>query len=63
MAGAFTRKNLISYIHETETFVMPLPETAGNTIPEYVDAIFVIKYHMRSVPESLKSMITKENII
>lgn len=35
----------------------------ADRLPEIVDAIFVIKYHMRSVLESLKSMITKENVI
>ena len=57
MAGAFSRRKLIKYIKETETFVMPLIEHARRTIPEYVDAFFVIKYHMRSVLESMKAMI------
>ena len=57
MAGAFNRRKLIKYIKETETFVMPLMEHARRRIPEYVDAIFVIKYHVRSVLESMKAMI------
>ena len=61
MASSFERKKLIRYIKETETFVMPLVDIAKETIPEYVDAIFVIKYHMRSILESLKAMIMKEN--
>jgi len=56
MAGAFSDKKLISYINETETYVMPLWEIARKTLPEYVDGIFVIKYHMRSVLESLKAL-------
>ena len=61
MAGAFNRRRLIKYIKETETFVMPLIEHARRTTPEYVDAIFVLKYHMLSVLESLKAMILREN--
>ena len=60
MASSFDRKRLTRYIKETETYVMPLIEQARRTLPEYVDAIFVIKYHMRSVLESLKAMMMKE---
>ena len=59
MASSFDRKRLTRYIKETETYVMPLIEQARRTLPEYVDAIFVIKYHMRSVLESLKAMMMK----
>lgn len=61
MASAFSRKKVIKYIKETETYVMPLVEHARKTIPEYVDAIFVLKYHMRSILESMKAMIMLEN--
>lgn len=57
MAGAFSRKKLIKYINETERYVMPLVDHASRTVPEYADAVFVVKYHMRSVLESLKAMI------
>ena len=60
MAGAFSRRKLIRYINETETFVMPLFAHAAKAAPEYVDAIFVIKYHMRSVLESAKAMLSRE---
>ena len=40
---------------------MPLIEHARKTIPEYVDALFVIKYHMRSILESTKAMIMQQN--
>ena len=62
MASAFSRKKVIKYIKETETYVMPLIEHARKTIPEYVDAIFVLKYHMRSILESMKAMIMKESV-
>lgn len=62
MASAFNRNALIKYIKETEAYVMPLIEHARSTIPEYADAIFVIKYHMRSILESLKAMVMKESV-
>lgn len=62
MASSFNRRKLIKYIKETETYVMPLIEHARKTVPEYVDALFVIKYHMRSILESTKAMIMKESI-
>ena len=62
MASAFSRKKVIKYIKETETYVMPLIEHARKTIPEYVDTIFVLKYHMRSILESMKAMIMKESV-
>lgn len=61
MASAFSHKKLVSYINETETLVMPFLESARKTIPEYVDAVFIIKYHMRSILESLKAMVLKGN--
>ena len=61
MASSFNRRKLIKYIKETETYVMPLIEHARKTIPEYIDALFVIKYHMRSILESTKAMIMQQN--
>lgn len=56
MANSFSQKKLIDYIDETETYVMPILESAKYSIPEYADALYVIKYHMRSVLESIKAM-------
>lgn len=56
MASSFTQKKLVSYVNETETYVMPLLEQAKYAIPKYADAFYVLKYHMRSVLESIKAM-------
>ena len=56
MASSFSQKKLISYIDETETYVMPMLEKAKYAIPEYADAFYLLKYHMRSVLESIKAM-------
>jgi GTP pyrophosphokinase len=59
MASSFTQKKLVAYVNETETYVMPMLEEAKYAIPEYADAFYLLKYHMRSVLESIKAMATR----
>ena len=59
MASSFTQKKLIAYVNETEKHVMPMLEEAKYTIPEYADAFYLLKYHMRSVLESIKAMASR----
>ena len=59
MASSFTQKKLVSYVNETETHVMPMLEQAKYSIPEYADAFYLLKYHMRSVLESIKAMASR----
>jgi GTP pyrophosphokinase len=59
MAGSFSEEKLVAYIKETEEYVMPLLDHARHTIPEYADAFFILRYHMNSVLESLKSMLLR----
>ena len=59
MASSFTQKKLVAYVNETETYVMPLLEQAKYAIPEYADAFYLLKYHMRSVLESIKAIATR----
>ncbi len=59
MASSFTQKKLVAYVNETETYVMPLLEQAKYAVPEYADAFYLLKYHMRSVLESIKAMATR----
>lgn len=42
-------------------FLYFLFETSRDLVPEYSDALFIIKYHMRSVLESLKAIILRNN--
>lgn len=59
MAASFSETKLRSYIKETEKYVLPLIEDARHSFPEYSDALFLVKYHMNSVLESLKSMMLR----
>lgn len=54
MASGFSREKIISYINETEEFVLPLTEHVKNTYPEYSNAAFLVKYQTVSVMEALK---------
>jgi len=56
MAGAFSKEKMAEYIRETEDFIYPLLEKAKSEYPEYSDQIFLIRYHMMSVVESVKQL-------
>ena len=55
MMGSFTRERMISYINETEKYVMPLlDELKFGYDGKYNDIAFLIKYHLRSVMDNDK---------
>lgn len=56
MAAAFSKEKMAEYIRETEEFIYPLLEKAKREYPEYSDQIFLIRYHMMSVVESVKRL-------
>lgn len=60
MAVSFPKKKIAEYIEETEQYVMPLLVVMKNTYPECYNAAFLLKYQMRGILESLKSMLVME---
>ena len=54
MSAGFSREKLVEYINETETYFYPLMQKAKTDYPQYSNQIFLIKYHMTSVVNSLK---------
>ncbi len=54
MAAGFSKEKIAEYIRETERLVYPLMQKAKNEYPMYSNQIFLIKYHMTSVIETLK---------
>lgn len=60
MAQAFNDRKLTEYIEETETYVMPVLSVIKKNWMDYNNAIFLIKYQMLSVLESLKIMIKEK---
>lgn len=60
MAQSFRDKKLAEYIEETETYIFPVLSKIKQNWPEYNNAVFLIKYQMLSVLESLKIMLSEK---
>ena len=56
MAGAFPPDKVTSYIDETERWIYPLIEKAKDSYPDISNQIFLLRYHMYSVIETLKHL-------
>lgn len=57
MAGTFSVEKLLSYIEETRHYVLPLLRKVKNLYPEESDILFVLKYHIVSVVDSIDATI------
>lgn len=55
MAGTFSKEKLIAYIEETRRFVLPLLKKAKVAYPNDADILFVLKYHICSVVNSIEA--------
>lgn len=60
MALSFSDQKLNEYIQETEDHVMPLLKKLKQEEPEYHNAVFLIKYQLLSLLESLKVMLLEK---
>lgn len=54
MATGFTRDRMAEYIEETEYYILPMMDKLRGEYPEFYNAMFLVKYQMLSVIESLK---------
>ena len=57
MAGTFSVEKLKSYIEETRHYVLPLLRKVKTQYPEESDILFVLKYHIISVVDSIDATI------
>ena len=57
MAGTFSVEKLKAYIEETRQYVLPLLRKIKNQYPEEADILFVLKYHIVSVVDSIEATI------
>ena len=57
MAGTFSVEKLKAYIEETRHYVLPLLRKVKNLYPEESDILFVLKYHIVSVVDSIEATI------
>ncbi|WP_026527441.1 hypothetical protein [Butyrivibrio sp. VCD2006] len=60
MSMSFTREKIIAYVEETEEYVYPLLEHIKHDDIIYNDAVFLIKYQLKSTIETIKSFIISE---
>lgn len=58
MAGTFSVEKLNAYIEETRHYVLPLLKKAKSKYPEDADALFILKYHIVSVVDSLDAALS-----
>ena len=56
MAGSFSKEQIARYIAETEEYIFPLLDVLKNEYSEYSDMAFLLKYHMRSILETIKCL-------
>lgn len=57
MAGTFSVAKLKSYIEETRHYVLPLLRKAKDVYPEDSEVLFLLKYHIVSVVDSIEATI------
>lgn len=57
MAGTFSVEKLKAYIEETRHYVLPLLKKAKSVYPEDADVLFLLKYHIASVVDSIDATI------
>lgn len=58
MGGAFSMAKIQSYIKETRDYVLPLIRVVKEQRPEYSDAVFVLKYHITSIIDSMEAVVS-----
>lgn len=56
MAGSFTTEKLVEYVKETEEYGYPLFNYIKEHYPEYYDAVYIIKYQVMSLIETVKCL-------
>ena len=57
MPAAFSKEKMAAYIQETEKYVLPLAKHVKENYPELSNALFLVRYHMLSVLETVKRML------
>ena len=56
MAKAFSKDKMKSYIEETRQFVLPLHRKAKANYPDLYNILFILKYHISSVIDSIEKV-------
>lgn len=56
MSQAFSKEKLREYIQETRDYVLPFIKRVKRNYPELTDVCFILKYHIRSVVDSIEAV-------
>jgi len=62
MSLAFSREKLWKYIHETESYILPMLEAAKEKWPEYTNQYFLLEYQICSALDTVKALLEREDI-
>lgn len=57
MCKAFSKEKMIEYIDETRKCILPLQKKAKKKYPQWNNILFILKYHMVSVIDSVECVI------
>lgn len=57
MAQGFSETKMIEYIKETEEYIFPLIDKGQNLYLDCFDVLFVLKFHLKSLIETIKALI------
>ena len=57
MAAGFSREKMLEYIEETEQWFYPMIQSAKAAFSERSNALFLLKYHISSVVETIKRLV------
>ena len=49
--NVFDNRKMLKYVIETQDYIYPLCRHVRNKYPQYADAVFAMKYHIRSICE------------
>ena len=58
MAGVYKKDRLLRYIAETREQVLPLYQICKEMLPEYSNALYLLKFHIESILNSIENSIT-----
>jgi GTP pyrophosphokinase len=56
MAGVFSPEKIAEYIRETDDYVMPLFRAVRDACPEKRQELYLVKYHLLSVRDSIAAL-------
>lgn len=60
MCGAFSDDKMNQYVNETTQYILPLIRRGKRYFPEYSDALYAMKYHIKSNMDFVKYICHKE---